>query len=166
MLLSGFSPVYRCDAEILILGSMPGAVSLTAQEYYAHPRNAFWRIIEAFHAEALPHDYDARLELLMSHKIALWDVLGYCRREGSLDSNIESGSESVNDFAGLFHELPKLRLILFNGKKAHATFVRFVVKNKSVDLASLSLKLMPSTSPAYAAMSLEDKKVLWLSALI
>ncbi|MGB5334288.1 MAG: DNA-deoxyinosine glycosylase [Woeseiaceae bacterium] len=157
----GFPPVARADTRILILGSLPGQRSIAAQQYYAHPRNAFWSIMqELFEIHGA---YEDRLLQLLDNKIALWDVLGSCVRPGSLDSSIDLDSARVNDFAAFLDAHRDIRLIAFNGKKAAQMFRRFVasdVVGREVELASL-----PSTSPAYAAMPFSGKLVAWRDAL-
>ena len=88
MRLSGFEPVVDGDCRVLVLGTMPGVASLQKQQYYGHPRNAFWPIMAALTEETLPEEYQARKLMLLRHGIALWDVCQSCEREGSLDSNI------------------------------------------------------------------------------
>ncbi|MGB5256630.1 MAG: DNA-deoxyinosine glycosylase [Woeseiaceae bacterium] len=157
----GFPPVARADARILILGSLPGQRSIAAQQYYAHPRNAFWSIMqELFEIHGA---YEDRLLQLLDNKIALWDVLGSSVRPGSLDSSIDLDSARVNDFAAFLDAHRDIRLIAFNGKKAAQMFRRFVasdVVGREVELAFL-----PSTSPAYAAMPFSGKLVAWRDAL-
>ena len=147
------------DAQILIVGSMPGMASLQKQQYYAHPRNAFWPVMQQiFNWPDL--DYDQRCKALVSEKIAVWDVLRSCRRRGSLDSDIETGSMLINDFSAFFHRHPGIKAVLFNGGKAAQLFKRYV----SVP-ACVELKPLPSTSPAYAAMSFESKLEKWRNAI-
>lgn len=147
------------DAQILIVGSMPGIASLQQQQYYAHPRNAFWPIMQQiFNWPDL--DYQQRCKALISEKIALWDVLRSCRRRGSLDGNIETDSLLINDFSTFFHRHPNIKAILLNGGKAAQLFRRHVTVP-----AGIALIPLPSTSPAYAAMSFEVKLEKWRSAI-
>ena len=163
--LKSFKPLYRQDARYLVLGSMPGQASLTAQQYYAHPRNAFWAILAETELADVPVSYQQRQKLLFEREVALWDVLQYCQRDGSLDSAIKRSSEQVNDFAWLFSQLPKLKYILFNGQKAEQVFVRHVIKPALLDVSAYQLTLLPSTSPANAAMPLALKRAEWGCAL-
>ena len=147
------------DAQILIVGSMPGIASLQQQQYYAHPRNAFWPVMQQiFNWPDL--DYEQRCKALISEKIAVWDVLRSCRRRGSLDGNIETDSLLINDFSAFFQHHPDIKAILLNGGKAAQLFKRHVMVPTGIELTPL-----PSTSPAYAAMSFEVKLEKWRSAI-
>ena len=160
----GFAPVARADASLLILGSMPGQASLQAQAYYAHPRNAFWRIL----ADVLgfPPDlpYTARLEILQANGIALWDVLASCHRPGSLDADIDDATTVVNDFASFLQQHPHITRICFNGAKAESSW-RKQVQPLLGSTRELALLRLPSTSPAHAGMPYEAKRALWANAL-
>lgn len=158
-----FAPVWRDDARVLILGSMPGVASLTAAQYYAHPRNAFWTIMgELFDAgPALP--YPARLDRLLDAGVALWDVIASCRRPGSLDSAIAADSVIANDLPGLIAASPRLDAVFFNGTAAETAFRRHF-GSRLADPAlrpALKLQRLPSTSPAHAGRSLADKLAAW-----
>ena len=152
-LLTGFPPVIDQHTEILILGSFPGTASLDAQQYYAHPRNQFWKLIGSLINEDLPAlPYAERLLRLQAHRIGVWDVIAACAREGSLDSAIRHARH--NDFALLKQECPQLRRVCFNGKtsgKQEAVFAR----------AGFDTLVLPSSSPAYALMTFEQKLTLW-----
>ena len=146
------------DAKVLILGSMPGAQSLASQQYYAHPRNAFWPIMASLCGFSVNLAYHERLVLLRQHGFALWDVLAHCQRQGSLDSAIRH--EQANDFNHFLAEHDQLQLIAFNGAKAQQSFNKQVLP--TLTAASPRLLALPSTSPAHAAMSLEHKRQQWL----
>ncbi|WP_421861793.1 DNA-deoxyinosine glycosylase [Motiliproteus sp.] len=160
-----FAPVIDAGAKLLILGSMPGQRSLEQQQYYAHPRNAFWPIM----AELLGFDvdlpYNERLAQLTRHGIALWDVLAECRRPGSLDSSIVEQSIRPNDFAALLDLHPTIGAIFFNGAKAEQAFKRYVLPTLSDRQQQLTRQRLPSTSPAHAAMKLSQKKLFWKEQL-
>jgi double-stranded uracil-DNA glycosylase len=160
-LLTGFDCVADEFSEILVLGSMPGVASLQQQEYYAHPRNAFWKIMQTLYDIPVEADYNLRLELLKANKIALWDVAHQCVRSGSLDSNIKADSVQVNDFKALFEFSPNIKNVYFNGGKSAELYKRRVLKE--ADIASLAVKYtqLPSTSPANARLSLEQKVAAW-----
>lgn len=153
--LISFEPIIDTHTRILILGSMPGAVSLHKQEYYGHKRNCFWKMIfELFRVKPLT-DYDQKLQFLLKHRIGLWDVLSHCTREGSLDSNIRDGV--ANDFSRLFSNYPGIHDVLFNGTKAHDFF------NSKVGMdgfKTITFWKMPSTSPANTK-PYEDKLKDW-----
>ena len=153
-----FEPVAPPGAHLLILGSMPSVESLNQGFYYAHPRNAFWRIMAEVFGEPFPEDIPARIALLHRHGIALWDVLHSCQREGSLDSAIRE--PMVNDFAGLFERCPDIGKILFNGATAYDLFMRHAGEY----LNGRSWARMPSTSPAYT-ISYERKLAQWRDGL-
>lgn len=159
------APVWRADARVLVLGSMPGVRSLEVRHYYAHPRNAFWSIIEA--ALGVPADapYLQRLDGLIESGVALWDVIGSCRRRGSLDQRIEAESIEPNDLGGLLRCCPGVRRIAFNGAAAEAAFRRHVLPVLDADLARIERHRLPSTSPAHAAMGRADKIAAWRPVL-
>ncbi|NEX61209.1 DNA-deoxyinosine glycosylase [Noviherbaspirillum galbum] len=151
--LAGFPPVLAPDTRILILGSFPGEASLAAQQYYAHPRNQFWRLLSAVLNDsiaALP--YTQRLERLGHHRIGLWDVLAACEREGSLDADIRK--PRANSFDHLKHACPQLFRVCFNGK----TSGRFELVFRQAGFDTL---VLPSTSPANAQLSFEQKLAEW-----
>ena len=156
--IAAFGPVEPPDARILILGSMPSVESLSQGFYYAHPRNAFWRILSEVYAEPFPPDVPARIALLERRGLALWDALQSCEREGSLDSAIRQ--PTPNDFAPLFARCPGIVRVLFNGGAAHRLFMKY---NKGV-LAGRDWARLPSTSPAYT-LKYERKLALWREAL-
>ncbi len=154
-----FAPHIDAQARVIILGSMPGIRSLDAAEYYAHPQNAFWRIMASLFGIDRAWPYEERLSRLLGERVALWDVLQACQREGSLDSMIRPESEVANDFASLFARYPQLEYVYFNGSKAESFFNRTV--KPSLDLPHLHYQRLPSTSPAHAAMSFERKLAAW-----
>ena len=153
-----FEPVAPPGARVLILGSMPSVESLNQGFYYAHPRNAFWRILAEAFGEPFPADIPGRIALLERHGIALWDVLQSCEREGSLDSAIRQ--PVPNDFEGLFRRCPGIRRILLNG----GTACRLFMKWGKPFTEGRDLKRLPSTSPAYT-LSYERKLAQWRQAL-
>ncbi len=157
-----FAPLAHRSARVLVLGSMPGVRSLEAAQYYAHPQNAFWRVmgtVLGFDAEA---PYEERVEALKASGVALWDVLHSCVRPGSLDSAIEHGSRVPNDFAAFFRRHPALERICFNGAEAERSFRVHVPPGLEVE--GLSYVRLPSTSPAHT-MSYASKLSAWRAAL-
>ncbi len=159
-MLYSFPPLARDNAHTLILGSMPGKLSLTAKKYYAHPRNAFWPIIEILLEIPPANDYQARAEQLIRHGFAVWDVIGSCNRVSSLDSAIENNSITVNDFPLFFAEHPRISRIFFNGIKAEQTYYQHVLK-KHQHLQEKTYCRLPSTSPANARMNFSEKLSAW-----
>ena len=153
-----FPPVAREDARILILGSMPSVASLQAGFYYGHPRNAFWRILSEVFGAPLPESVGEKRSLILVNRLALWDSLTACEREGSLDSAIRQ--PELNDFGRLFAECPGIERILFNGGTANRLFAR----TGKAYLEGLDWRVMPSTSPAYT-LSYERKLAQWRQAL-
>lgn len=165
--IEGFEPIADTKAKILILGSMPSEVSLQKQEYYGHERNAFWPIMKSVlnTDTAIKNDnYERRKNMLIENNIAVWDVLKSCFREGSLDTAIKMNSIQINDFNCFFLAHPAIKTVLFNGAKTEAIFSRHVVIGRDyADL--LEYKRLPSTSPAHAAMTLQQKTEVWKAAV-
>jgi hypoxanthine-DNA glycosylase len=162
-LLFCFEPIADPNAEILILGSMPGQESLAAGQYYANRRNAFWKIMTELLGFDPDSSYDARLHALKTARIALWDVLQSCTRDGSLDARIAADSITVNDFQRFFRTHEKIRAVFFNGAKAESAYRRYVLP--TVSTVPVSYMRLPSTSPAHAALSYEQKLQAWQAAL-
>ena len=156
-----FSPIAARDAATLILGSLPGRKSLQMQQYYAHPQNAFWKLIAEIFKTGSSLPYTRRVKILTAKRIALWDVLAAAERPGSLDSSIVSASAQANDFASFFRAHPHIRRVLFNGRKAEELYYRFVMRGLSADFADLRYVSMPSTSPAHAGMTFAEKLERW-----
>jgi hypoxanthine-DNA glycosylase len=153
-----FAPIAGRGARVLILGSMPGAASLAANRYYAHPQNAFWPIMGALLGFDAAAPYALRVRALKSARIAVWDVLHSCVREGSLDTSIEE--EIANDFGNFFRTQPRLTHVFFNGSKAQASFRRHVRPARVLRYTRL-----PSTSPAHASLSAARKLAAWRAIL-
>lgn len=158
---SGFKPIIPPKPVVLILGTMPSVVSLKEAFYYAHPRNAFWPIMESIVHRALPSVED-KIEACNETGILLWDVLQACHRNGSLDSAIEA--PVANDFSAIFEQFPSIKTIVFNGKTAEKLFKKEVLKKQALP-ENLRFLTLPSTSPAYAAKTIEDKRLLWQEKL-
>jgi TDG/mug DNA glycosylase family protein len=158
-----FAPIEGDFARVLILGSMPGVASLTANQYYAHPQNAFWKIMEAILGISATAYYDARIAALKHSNIALWDVLESCIRPGSLDAAIDINSAKANDIKALLQRHPEINVICFNGGIAEKIFKKRVLPL----LGDFSVKYisLPSTSPAHASMSFENKVMAWRAAI-
>jgi len=158
---SGFPAVAQTDARLLILGSLPGVRSIQENQYYAHPRNSFWRIMAALTGAG--GDYGQRCQTLLKHKIALWDVLASSVRPGSLDADIDMSTAKANDFSAFLAEHSTIDRICFNGQKAAKIFASRVQLDASQ--AGIQMLTLPSTSPAHAAMDYAEKLEHWRSAI-
>ncbi|MEX1994680.1 MAG: DNA-deoxyinosine glycosylase [Steroidobacteraceae bacterium] len=163
-MIHGFPPIARPSARLLILGSMPGVASLQAGEYYAHPRNQFWRIAGELFGFDPTARYAARTRALAAAGIALWDVVGRCVRTGSLDAAIDDATILANDFAAFLATHRRISRVCFNGRKAESAWRRHVLPDLP-PLRPFEYRLLPSTSPAYAGMSYRRKLKIWRSAL-
>jgi hypoxanthine-DNA glycosylase len=154
-LLHGLPPIIDDAARVLILGNMPSVMSLGAQEYYANPRNAFWRIAGQLFGFDASAPYEDRITALTARGIAVWDVLRSCRRVGSLDSAVEPDSMVANDFGQLLERHPHITRVFFNGAAAEKNFNRLVRIGPD-----LRYRRLPSTSPAQT-MRYADKLAAW-----
>jgi TDG/mug DNA glycosylase family protein len=152
-LKSSFPPVFDRGARVLVLGSLPGEVSLARQQYYAYPHNQFWRLIGHVLGRELPAAYDARLTALLEAGVGLWDVVRTATRAGSLDASIRG--HEPNPLAEFVATLPSLRAVAFNGATASAIGRRALGEVGGVELVSL-----PSSSPAYT-LAFERKAAAW-----
>lgn len=150
-----FPPLVGEHAQLLILGNMPGVVSLEQHRYYAHPRNAFWRITAALFGFDASAPYEERVRRLTDAGVAVWDVLASCRRPGSLDSAVEPASMVANDFDAFFTAHPTVECMYFNGAAAAKNYRRLVRTTQSPPAVTL-----PSTSPAHTA-PFETKLAAW-----
>jgi len=156
-MLKGFSPIADDNTHTLILGSFPGVASLVATQYYAHPRNQFWRLVGTVIGEPLNElPYDDRVLRLLKHGIGLWDVLAACEREGSLDTAFRNANP--NDFASFRLHAPRLKKLCFNGK----TSGRF---EPVIRAAGFETLVLPSSSPANAILSFDQKLRIWRDIL-
>jgi double-stranded uracil-DNA glycosylase len=153
--ITGFRAESDTTARVLIIGSMPGQRSLNENRYYAHPRNTFWKIMGELFDAGPEHTYLERLAQLRKQRIALWDVLQQCERQGSLDSAIRPDAAVVNDFANFFKRHNKIHSIFFNGKKAYEIYTKHYPDDPH------RLIPLPSTSPANAAISFAEKLECW-----
>ncbi|HTV97102.1 MAG TPA: DNA-deoxyinosine glycosylase [Steroidobacteraceae bacterium] len=159
MLSLGFPPISSPFARVLILGSLPGRLSLERGEYYANPQNSFWKIIAA-QVPDLPGDYPGRVRVLIEQRIALWDVLAAATRSGSLDADISDDS-IPNNFRAFLHAHPEIRLIGFNGGTAAKLYERHVIPTLTDAQRAIPTAALPSTSPAHAALSFAEKAARW-----
>lgn len=140
-------PVYNENSKVLILGSFPSVKSRDAKFFYGHPQNRFWRVLAALFGEELPVSIDEKRELLLSHNIAVWDVISSCDIEGSADSTIKNAV--ANDLSVIL-DTADIKAIFVNGKTAEKYYNKYL-KEKTGRVAIC----LPSTSPANAAYSLE-----------
>ena len=156
MICRSFEPIYAENAHTLIVGSMPSVKSLEAAQYYAHPRNAFWRMMFEIFGETPTMDYEQKKNLIRGHGLALWDAAAVCEREGSLDSDMRG--VVYNDFGALYAKCPDIQNVLCNGTTAYTLFL------KSGFAGNRRVVRLPSTSPAYT-LSYEKKLAAWKEAL-
>lgn len=162
---SGFPALAATDARVLVLGTLPGAVSLACGQYYAQPRNVFWRIMGEVVGASPELPYAERVKRLVASRIALWDVCAIAARQGSADAAIQSETIRPNDFGTFFRTHPDIELICFNGAKAEEFFRRHVLPTLESPANTIRRVVLRSTSPANAAMSFERKLAAWRSGL-
>ncbi|QYJ67866.1 DNA-deoxyinosine glycosylase [Flavobacterium litorale] len=151
---NSFLPIIYPNSLIIILGTMPGEKSLELQQYYGNRGNQFWKLLYTLFDKPFSYNYEERIELLRLHKIALWDVLQYCEREGSLDSNIKN--EKPNDFDAFHTNYPAIKYVLFSSKKAAAYYDKYVGRKLNIHY-----DVLPSPSGANATMTFLDKLTIW-----
>lgn len=133
------------DPRILILGSLPSDASIDANEYYANPKNFFWRVVSEITSVPRPFSYEAKRKMLACNHIALWDVYAFAERKGSLDSAIKGGE--FNDIASMVKQYPSITKIVFNGKKSLEAFARYLRSCPDNSLFEhITFYSMPSTS--------------------
>jgi TDG/mug DNA glycosylase family protein len=161
--IHSFAPIAHANATVLILGSMPGEASLRAGEYYAHPRNYFWRMLGSLALLEPESPYEQRVRALTSARIAVWDVLHSCMREGSLDTNIDKASQTPNDFQAFFASHANITRVFFNGSAAEQIYRKNVLPALSIQ--QIEYLRLPSTSPANASIPFERKLEAWKSVL-
>jgi hypoxanthine-DNA glycosylase len=159
--IASFPAAIPAAPRALVLGSMPGVASLRAGQYYAHPRNAFWPLMQALFAVPSAAPYATRLAALGEAGVALWDVLAECERDGSLDTAIAPGSIAVNDIAGVLAAHADLRVVALNGGTAARLFDRHVRPALGERFVTLRVLRLPSTSPAHATRSFAQKAEAW-----
>ncbi len=165
--LQGLPPLVGPATRVLVLGSFPSVKSLQMQQYYAHPQNHFWRIMQALWPDAPwpeDKDYAQRCQCLLAQGVGVWDVYAECAREGSLDSAIRQAQ--LNDFPALLQRCPLLTTIAHNGGESvrHAPALEKALAK--VGLAErVRLHRLPSTSPANASWTFEQKLTAWRAVL-
>lgn len=154
-----FPPLIDENSEILILGTMPGEKSLELQEYYGNRGNQFWKILFTILGLPLSQDYEDKKALLKKHHIAVWDVLEYCEREGSLDSRIKN--EKANDFAQFYTAYPNIKYVLFSSKNAAVYYDKYVGRREGINYF-----ILPSPSGANATKSFDEKMEEWKEKIL
>jgi hypoxanthine-DNA glycosylase len=153
-MIQSFDPIIGESPKVLILGTMPGKESLRLQQYYGHPRNAFWKILHSIFEVPLNEEYQARKEFAKKHRIAIWDVCKFADRKSSLDSDIKN--EVPNEIESLINKNPSIQRIGFNGQKAASLYDKYVKRFENIEYVTLL-----STSPANARFTFEEKKNDW-----
>lgn len=148
-----FEPIFDKNSEILVLGSFPSVKSRENNFYYAHPQNRFWRVVASVYSCPVPKTVEEKKNMLLSNKIAVWDVIKSCEITGSADSTIKS--VIPNDLSEIL-SVADIKKIYANGKTAQSLYNKYIKKNIGFDIISL-----PSTSPANAAYSLEKLIKEW-----
>lgn len=162
--IHSFSPVVNRFSTTLILGSIPGKASLQKQQYYGHSRNLFWRFMEIIAGVDASAAYEKRIEQLLTKGLALWDVLKSCTRPSSLDADIVTSSIVTNEFVHFFAAYPSIRTVYFNGTQAAEAFRRYVLPDL-LEANEIHFCKLPSTSPANASMSYDQKLEAWYAVL-
>lgn len=159
--LLGLPPIAGEDARVLVLGSFPGNDSLQAKEYYAHPRNQFWTIIERLFGVARGDSYAQRCQRLAVRDVAVWDVIGSCRRLGSTNKGIRDAE--ANDFEEFYRQHPRIVAVFFNGADTEKQYRRLVALSPPAALQSgvAAGFILPSTSPSNTHLSLDGKTEKW-----
>lgn len=147
MIVHPIPPLYDENANILILGSFPSVKSREVEFFYGHPQNRFWKVISAVYESETPKTVEEKREFILSHRIALWDVIASCEIKGSADSTIKNVTPT--DLSSILNAAP-IKQIFVNGKTAEAYYKKYT--EKVIDRKAICL---PSTSPANAAWSLE-----------
>jgi double-stranded uracil-DNA glycosylase len=149
----GLETVSGTDPRILILGSFPSQKSLLHGEYYGNPQNQFWKVMEALFQIDAALPYPARIRHVTNNHLALWDTVRTCSRPGSADARITD--PVFNDIAGFAARHPTLRLVALNGSTAARFYARIAPEIR------IPFVVLPSTSPAHARLSLQEKIARW-----
>ncbi|MDH4071820.1 MAG: DNA-deoxyinosine glycosylase [Gammaproteobacteria bacterium] len=159
--VNGFPPILGKSARVLVLGTLPSRRSLETNQYYGHPRNAFWPIMGALLGAGPGVPYEERRGILARRQVAVWDVLRSSVRPGSMDADIEPTTAAANDFAALFAASPDIALVCFNGRAAADLWRRLVAPGLQNGSNTVDYQTLPSTSPAHASMSFAQKLEHW-----
>lgn len=159
-LVESFPPQVATGCRVLVLGTAPSVRSLAAQQSYAHPQNLFWPLMGEFFDAGPELAYAQRIARLHAIGLGIWDVLACCERLGSLDSSIVKSSEIANDIPALLAQYPSIRAIALNGGKAQQSFRR-LIPQQSEFVQRVVLLDLPSTSPANASITRNNKRERW-----
>lgn len=144
-----FPPIYNSESRILILGSFPSTASRAREFYYGHPRNRFWPLLAALLNEPEPYTIEEKKQLLLNHRIALYDAVSSCAVDNSADASIHAVVPA--DLSGIF-QTAAIQAVFANGNKAHE------VCTKQIGISAVKL---PSTSPANARFRFDDLLAAW-----
>ncbi len=153
-----FDPIYNAQSQVLILGSLPSQKSREQNFFYGHPRNRFWKVLAAVFDEPVPDSIEAKKELLLTHHVAVWDVIASCSIKGSSDASI---TDVIPTDLSTLLENSRIHTILCNGRTAERFYLKFQYSRTGIEPV-----FVPSTSPANAACSLEKLISLWKPALL
>ena len=154
-----FPPLIDSNSRILILGTMPGEKSLELQQYYGNRGNQFWKLLFLIFGKELSDDYKEKVRLLRDNHIAVWDVLEYCEREGSLDSGIKN--EQANDLVSLYKKYPRLEYVFFSSKNAAAYYDKYTERREGIHY-----DVLPSPSGANATLIFQEKLEIWSEKIL
>lgn len=149
----GFEPVYNEASRILILGSLPSVKSREEGFYYGHPRNRFWRVLAEIFGCSLPQTIQEKTDMLLENRIAIWDVVQECDIIGSSDSSIRNVKPTQ---LRRILEVADIKAVYGNGRTASELYLKYQRKETGMDI-----RVLPSTSPANAAYSLERLVSVW-----
>jgi len=153
--IKSLKPIIAGNAKILILGTMPSEIALQKGQYYANPRNQFWKILYDVFGKKIEDRYENRIKFIKKHCIALWDILKSCDREGSTDSKIKNAIP--NNCKVLYKKGPNIKSIIFNGKKSQTLFDKHCERCEN-----LQYHRLPSTSSANTRLTYEEKLERWM----
>lgn len=154
MVKQSFPPIVPLNPKILILGSLPGDLSIAQKQYYGHPNNRFWKILFQLYHEEFANDYNNKIKLLHRYQIAVWDVCATANRPGSMDTHISEATP--NPITSLLDANPTINSVYFNGHKAQQLYDKNFERNNQINYHTL-----PSSSPANAQFSFQKLVELW-----
>lgn len=156
MMKKGFPIIANHNTKVLVMGTFPGEIALSKNEYYGNPRNGFWKTMSSIcNTDIANSNYQTKLKVLLDNKIGLWDIIDSCNRDGSLDTSIKD--KSHNDFSLIRQSGPNIEYIFFNGHNAAS-------KKKDLEKFGYKTLVLPSLSPTNARIALSDKTIIWKDA--